>query len=141
MTILEPQSGAIPKPTPGPLTQPYWDGCARGELLFQRCGNCGLATHTPAYLCAHCTSQDLSWEASAGTGAIYSWTTVWRPQIPAFHTPYAAIIVDMDEGWQVLSNLIGCPIDDVEIGMRVEVEFHEIEGGFTLPYFRPAPTP
>jgi uncharacterized OB-fold protein len=141
MTILEPQSGAIPKPTPGPLTQPYWDGCARGELRFQRCGNCGLATHTPAYLCSHCTSQDLSWEVSAGKGAIYSWTTVWRPQIPAFVTPYAAIIVDMDEGWQVLSNLIGCPIDDVEIGMRVEVEFHEIEGGFTLPYFRPAPTP
>ena len=91
-------------------------------------------------MCAHCTAQDLTWERSAGTGAIYSWTTVWRPQIPAFHTPYAAIIVDMDEGWQVLSNLIGCPIDDVEIGLRVEVEFHEIEGGFTLPYFRPAST-
>ena len=43
----------------------------------------------------------------------------------------------MDEGWQILSNLIGCEHDAVEIGMRVEVEFHEMEGGFTLPYFRP----
>ena len=54
--------------------------------------------------------------------------------------PYVAIIVDMDEGWQILSNLIGCPDDAAEIGMRVEVEFHEMEGGFTLPYFRPAST-
>ena len=30
----------------------------------------------------------------------------------------------------------GAPLD-AEIGMRVEVEFHEMEGGFTLPYFRP----
>ena len=79
-----------------------------------------------------------TWEASAGTGAVYSWTTVWRPQMPTFEVPYVAIIVDMDEGWQILSNLIGCEHDAVEIGMRVAVEFHEMEGGFTLPYFRPA---
>ena len=137
MTLLEPQRGAIPAPRPSTLTQPYWDGCNRGELLFQRCGVCGHATHTPAYLCANCTSQDLTWERSVGTGAIYSWTTVWRPQIPAFEVPYVAIIVDMDEGWQVLSNLIGCEHDAVEIGTRVAVEFHPIERGYQLPYFRP----
>jgi uncharacterized OB-fold protein len=138
MTVLGPQTGEIPIPYPSALSEPYWDGCARHELLFQRCESCGHATHTPAVICAHCTSQDLAWEASAGKGSIYTWTTVWRPQIPTFEVPYVAIIVDMDEGWQVLSNLIGCPADAVHIGMRVEVEFHEIQGDFTLPYFRPA---
>ena len=137
MTLLQPQTGKVPVPHPGTLTQPYWDGCARGELLFQRCGVCGHATHTPAYLCSNCTSQDLTWEKSAGTGEIYSWTTVWRPQMPSFEVPYVAIIVDMDEGWQILSNLVGCEHDAVEIGMPVEVEFHEMEGDFALPYFRP----
>jgi uncharacterized OB-fold protein len=136
--MLQPQAGSIPRPVPSPLTKPYWDGCARGELLFQRCGVCGKATHTPAYICAHCTSQALAWEKSAGAGTVYSWTTVWRPQIPAFEVPYVAIIVDVEEGWQMLSNLIGCEVDDVEIGMRVQVEFHPIHGGFQLPYFRPA---
>ena len=135
--MLEPQTGAIPRPVPSPLTQPYWDGCNRKELLVQRCGVCGHATHTPAYVCAHCTSSALTWERSAGVGTVYSWTTVWRPQVPAFTVPYVAIVVDMDEGWQVLSNLIGCPVDDVEIGLRVQVEFHPIDGGFQLPYFRP----
>ena len=48
MTLLVPQTGEIPRPYPSPITQPYWDGCARGELLFQRCNNCHLATHTPS---------------------------------------------------------------------------------------------
>jgi uncharacterized OB-fold protein len=138
MSILEPQRGAIPPPVPSPLSQPYWDGVERGELLFQRCGECGLATHTPAHLCAHCTSRALAWERSAGEGSVYSWTAVWRPQVPAFEVPYVAVIVDVDEGWQMLSNLIGCAIDDVEIGLRVQVDFPTLPGGFRLPYFRPA---
>ncbi|MEX1007704.1 MAG: OB-fold domain-containing protein [Acidimicrobiia bacterium] len=137
MTLLVPQTGEISGPYPSELSQPYWDGCARGELRFQRCASCGLATHTPALICAHCTSRELAWEASAGTGSVYSWTTVWRPQTPAFVVPYQPIIVDVDEGFQMLSNLVGCEHDAVHIGMRITVEFHTIADGTMLPYFRP----
>jgi uncharacterized OB-fold protein len=137
VTLLVPQTGEIPQPHPSSVTQPYWDGCARGELLFQRCNNCHLATHTPSRFCAHCASLDLVWEQSAGVGSVYSWTTVWRPQTPAFTVPYLPIIVNVDEGWQILSNLIGCEHDAVQVGMRVAVEFHAIHGGTMLPYFRP----
>jgi uncharacterized OB-fold protein len=137
MTLLAPQTGTIPGPHPSELTQPFWDGCARGELLFQRCATCGLATHTPAFICAHCTSPALAWEVSAGTGSVYSWTTVWRPQTPAFVVPYQPIIVDVDEGFQLLSNLIGCEHDAVHVGMRVAVQFHAIADGTMLPYFMP----
>ena len=88
-------------------------------------------------MCAHCTSRRLSWERSTGVGAIYSWTVVWRPQSPAFTVPYAPVIVDVAEGWQILSHLIGCEPDDVAVGQRVAVEFHATESGFSLPYFRP----
>ncbi len=53
---------------------------------------------------------------SAGTGAIYSWTTVWRPPTPAFTVPYVPIVVDMDEGWQMLSCLVGCEHDAAAVG-------------------------
>jgi hypothetical protein len=63
---------------------------------------------------------------------------VWRPQTPAFVVPYVPIIVDLDEGWDLLSNLIGCESDEVEIGMRVEVDFRATASGDgSLPYFRP----
>ncbi len=138
MTLLQPQTGNIPRPFPTVVSRPYWEACQRGELLFQRCAKCHRITHTPAIMCAHCTARELSWEPSAGTGTVYSWTTVWRPQTPAFTVPYTAVIVDMDEGWQMLSNLIGCEHDAVHVGMRVQVEFHALDEEITLPYFRPA---
>jgi uncharacterized OB-fold protein len=138
VTLLKPQTGDIPVPYPGVWSRPFWEGCARGELLFQRCADCNGITHTPAVMCAHCTGRNLSWERSAGTGSVYSWTTVWRPQTPAFEIPYVPIIVDVDEGWQILSNLVGCEHDAVEVGMPVQVEFHRLNDDVTMPYFRPA---
>jgi len=137
VTLLGPQTGAIPHPYPSPTSQPFWDGLDRGELLFQRCGMCGASTHTPAIVCSHCGSRTLTWEASTGRGTVYSWTIVWRPQTPAFSVPYVPIIVDLEEGWQMLSNLIGCAHDAVHVGQAVEVEFHTLADNVTLPYFRP----
>ena len=138
MTLLQPQRGAIPLPVPGAVSQPYWEGCQAGQLLFQRCEDCHGITHTPAMVCAHCSSRRMTWERSTGTGVIYSWSVVWRPQTPEFAVPYAPIIVDVDEGWQILSNLIGCEHDAAEVGMAVRVEFHRVGGEITVPYFRPS---
>jgi uncharacterized OB-fold protein len=137
MTLLRAQNGAIPRPKPSSLSQPFWDGLALGELRFQRCGECGGATHTPALVCAVCGSRDVAWEASAGRGVISSWTTVWRPQTPEFVVPYVPIVVDVHEGWQILSNLVGCDHEAVAAGMAVQVELHRLDDGVTLPYFRP----
>ena len=139
MTLLGPQSGEIPLPVPGPFSEPYWQGCRDGVLRYQTCLDCGAPTHTPAVLCAGCTSRSLEWVESSGRGVIFSWTRVWRPVTPAFVTPYVPIIVAMEEGWSMLSNLIGCDEDVVTIGMPVEVVFHHAGGpdDITLPYFRP----
>jgi uncharacterized OB-fold protein len=115
---------------------PFWDGCARGELLYQRCQDCAQPIFDPAPMCRWCNSTSLVWQPSAGLGAVYSWTVAWRPQSPAFHTPYCPAIIDMDEGYQILSNLIDCDVDDVHVGMGVQVAFQSF-GPMTLPYFRP----
>ena len=137
MTLLVPQTEGIPLPTPSEMSTPYWEGCAVGELRFQRCGGCGAATHTPAVICSNCCAGDLHWEVSSGRGEIYSWTVVWRPQTPAFTVPYAPVIVAMDEGWHMLSNLVGCDDTEVAVGLPVEVEFHPVGGGIQLPYVHP----
>ncbi|MEK7839139.1 MAG: zinc ribbon domain-containing protein, partial [candidate division NC10 bacterium] len=51
------QGGAMteigkPVPQPTPESQPYWDGCLRGELLYQRCVSCGRAQFYPRSACA-----------------------------------------------------------------------------------------
>jgi uncharacterized OB-fold protein len=134
--MLLPQKAGIPLPHPTPVSQPFWDGCALGELRYQRCRQCGRALFNPTSVCRWCGSDSLAWELGQGRGSVYSWSVVWRPQSTAFHVPYAAVIVDLDEGYQMLSGLIGCEHDEVDVGMRVAVEFHAA-GEMTLPYFSP----
>lgn len=138
MSLTRPQPNTIPMPRPSVFSQPFWDACKRGELTFQRCNVCEGIVFIPQPACTHCLSGDLRWERSAGKGAIYSWTVVWRPQTPAFQIPYAIAIIDVDEGYQMMTNIIGVDPATLEVGQRVEVSFHKMNDEITMPYFRAA---
>ncbi len=137
MTVLRPQTTAAASPLPSVFSAPYWEGCAVGELRYQRCADCGAANHTPTASCAHCDGSALEWRVSSGEGVIHSWTVVMRAVSPDFEVPYAPAIVEMAEGWFLLSAVIGCEPEEIEIGRRVVVEFHPLADGTTIPYVRP----
>ena len=136
--ILEPQLAGVPVPRPSGESQPYWEGAARGELLFQRCVACGAANFGPGVSCRSCQSGGLMWERSAGLGAVYSWTVVWRPQTPAFAVPYAPAIVRLDEGYDMVSALIGLDPSEIRPGLRVTVHFRRLTDEIHVPFFGPA---
>ena len=77
----------------------------------------------------------MRWEHSGGQGEIYSWTVVRRPVTAEFEPPYAPAIVTLDEGYQMLTNIVGVTPEDLAIGMRVQVRFHAVGADVTLPYF------
>ena len=74
---------------------------------------------------------------SQGRGTVYSWTISWQPPSPGFVVPYAPVIVDLEEGYQMLSNVVDCDTADVAVGLDVEVSFCPVAEGVSLPYFRP----
>lgn len=76
-----------PFPTPSPLTQPFWDGTKRGELLVQRCPECGHNVWTPQLACNRCLNESLQWTRVSGRGTIYSFTVMHRAATPAFTSP------------------------------------------------------
>ena len=135
--MLEPQPVGIPVPNPSAASKPYWDGCAHGELLYQRCDDCGTIALRPGTVCGSCLRRSLSWVRSAGEGSLYSWTVVWRPQRPSFTVPYAPAIVTLAEGFRMVSSIVGCEPDDLAPDMPVAVEFHPASDEIFLPYFRP----
>jgi uncharacterized OB-fold protein len=135
--LLRPQHGAIPHAAPGGASAPFWAGCAAGELRYQRCRRCSAVSFPPVEACRECLGADLAWEVSAGRGAVYSWTVVHRPATPAFAVPYAPAIVDVDEGFQLLTNLVDVAPGDITAGLPVAVRFVPVAGGLTLPYFAP----
>ena len=73
----------------------------------------------------------------AGTGTVYSYAILHHPQNPAFEYPVLAVLVDLDEGVRVVSNLTDVAKDDVRIGMRVHAHYVPTASGATVPVFRP----
>ncbi len=128
----------IPLPRPTALSTPYWDGCAEGVLRVQRCTRCSGYVFIPQPVCTHCQAGALEWVESSGRGTLYSFTTVHRPPRPEFEVPYVVAIVELEEGFQMLTNLVECAPDAMRIGMPVEVSFRQMSDEITLPMFRPA---
>jgi len=48
------------------------------------------------------------------------------------------VLVDLDAGARMMSNVVGCPPEDVEIGLRVALAWEPLSDGRHLPVFRPA---
>jgi hypothetical protein len=118
----------------------FWEACRRHELYVQRCGACGLLRHYPRALCPTCLSDQIEWVKSSGRGTVYTFTVTYQNQAPGFREelPYVLAYVQLEEGVRLLTNIVGCPADDVRIGMPVEVVFDDVTSEVTLPKFRPA---
>jgi len=120
-------------------TRAYWEGAARGELVLQRCGKCGVVQHRPRAQCAKCLSPDIEHFVAKGTGTLHTWTVTHQNLLPAFAPacPYVMAYVDLDEGPRLLTNVVGCPHEQLRIGMPLCVDF-VATGEFAMPRFRPA---
>lgn len=134
------QNAATRRPRPGVNqdNQFFWDGTREGKLLIQRCRSCGALRHPPGAMCPQC--QSLEWDTleASGRGVVYSFVVAHHPPIPPFEYPNAIVLVELEEGTRLVSNLVGIAPDDIKIGMPVEVEFLEADETWTIPQFRPS---
>ncbi|HXW82918.1 MAG TPA: Zn-ribbon domain-containing OB-fold protein [Candidatus Binataceae bacterium] len=131
----------VPKPIPAitPELGDFFAGAKRGQLMVQKCAGCGTLRF-PAYsLCANCLSTQSSWVPVSGRGEIFSFNIMHQVYHPGFasEVPYAVVVVKLDEGPKMLSNLIGVKPHDVQCGMPVEVVFEKVSDEVTMPKFRP----
>ncbi len=129
---------AKPLPALTGLTKEFYGWCRQRELRFQRCARCEAWRHVPRDMCAACGSAEWRWERSGGRGRIFTWTLVARAMHPAFadDAPYAAVVIEMDEGVRVVSQVIDCPVDELAIDTPVQVVFEDVTDDVTLPKFR-----
>jgi len=132
------RSKAVPVPTPE--TQPFWDGCAAGELRLQRCLDCGKPYFYPRPACPACGSPNVEWFAASGDATLYSYVISHRPA-RGFEDdgPYAIAVVELAEGPRMMTNLAGVPAtpEDLVLDMPLRVAF-EPRGEMTVPVFTPA---
>ncbi len=135
-----------------PEHRAFLEAAGRGELVLQRCADCGKLRYPVGNACPFCMSLASEWAPVSGRGAIYSYEIVTHAIHPAFLvlTPYPLVLVELDEqrgvpgehdALRVLSLLVdadGRPEQEerVAIGARVAVEFCDLGDGLALPRFR-----
>ena len=116
-----------PVPAESPLSQPYWEAARRGQLVIQRCADCGKYRHYPRLLCDACYSRAHDFVPVSGSGVIHSWTITHHIFHRAFaaEVPYVLVTVDLYEGVRALGRWDG---GHLALGMPVRSRFHVDEG-------------
>ncbi len=128
-----------PSPIVNPIAKPYWDAAREDRFVLQKCSDCGQFIFYPRLFCPHCHSDNLTWERASGKGTVYSYTVVLsNPPSPFLDdVPYVVAIIRLEEGVQMLSNIVSCRPEEVCCDMPVEVVFERLNDEFKLPMFRP----
>ncbi|PWG61535.1 Zn-ribbon domain-containing OB-fold protein [Spiribacter halobius] len=132
---------AMPKPGPNasPVSAPFWENARNHRLTLQYCDDCQRWVFYPRARCPYCWSDALSWRDASGEGTVAARIIVHKPGHPAFleDVPYVVALIDLAEGPRMLSNVVDCHPDAVEVGMPVRLRWTEREN-LTLPTFAPA---
>jgi uncharacterized protein len=100
---------AKPLPRIDASSRPYWEHARRHELSVQHCRACGHHQFPPAPVCSDCLCEDLTWKVVSGRGKLVAWIEFHRAYWPGFadDLPYNVAVVELEEGPQIVSNLVG----------------------------------
>lgn len=126
------------RPLPGISddTRFFWDGCAEGRLLIQRCTACETLRHPPAPVCIKCHSFDWDSVQASGRGSLYSFVVMHYPVVAPFEHPNPIGLIELEEGVRLIAGLVGVEPGELQIGQRLQVEFQTFDEQQTLPLFR-----
>jgi len=133
---------SVSKPLPrvSETTKPYWDGARGGELRLQRCTACRTVIHYPRPWCPSCWATELEWFPASGRGRVVTFTVVHQAPFESYaaDAPYVLAVVRLEEGPQMMANVLGIDPQRMRIDLPVRVVFEERAGGFRVPQFEPA---
>lgn len=82
----------------------------------------------------------MTWEEASGQATLYTWSTVHVNDLPPFHerVPYVAAIVELAEGPRMMTNVVDCDAEQLEVGMSLQVRYRDLNDEFSIPVFVPA---
>lgn len=112
----------------------YIDYLRRGILAYQYSRDAGRAVFFPRVICPYAGTDCLEWRESSGLGVVYSTSSLHSRDAD----PYNVALIDMDEGFRLMSRVEGIPAEQVRIGMRVRFRVHTPTDADPYPVFVPA---
>lgn len=118
--------------------RPFFAAGFDGVLKLQFCGGCRRHVYYPRPTCPRCGARDLEWVATSGTGTLYSYTVVWKPEHTYFvdQVPIVMGTVALREGPMMFARVVDASEDELVIGRELTVDFDVLTEEIALPVFR-----
>lgn len=115
----------------------FWDACDKGELKVERCAQCRQFRFPPRPMCPNCHSTQRELVTVSGRGKVYSWIRPVHPKPVGFDEPPIVALIELEEGFRLVSNLYGVEFGEVTRDLPVELFFDKTVGNRQVPVFRP----
>ncbi|MFQ6617049.1 MAG: Zn-ribbon domain-containing OB-fold protein [Fidelibacterota bacterium] len=100
----------------------------RYRLEGGRCKNCGKIAFPPRLICQKCKGEDFEKVSISKRGKILTYTVVHvSPEQFSAETPYVIGIIETSDGVRLMSQIVDCSPQSVQIGKEVEFVFRRIQ--------------
>lgn len=112
----------------------YVEHLKKGELAYQVSRDDNKPFFYPRAVAPGSGSANIEWRVSKGFGTVYTTTVVHYKG----EAPLNVVLIDMDEGYRLMSRVEDIDPMQVKIGMRVRFRVHPgDEKTFPFPVFTP----
>jgi len=98
----------------------YVEHLKQGKLAYQVCTDDNSPVFFPRAAAPRTASPNLEWRVSKGVGTVYATTVVFNRDQP----PHNVALIDVDEGFRMMSRVEDIDPMQVKIGMRVKFRVH-----------------
>ncbi len=120
------------------FSKPFWDATREKRLVIQYDTDVGKYQFYPRATSIYTGKRHLEWREVSGKGEIYSFTIARRARPPfQGHEPFFIAVVSLDEGVNVMGNMVNCSAEEMKIGLRVKPYWHPLANGTHLLMFEP----
>lgn len=106
----------------------YWREIPqRYKLEANKCVKCKKIFFPPRIICPECKSRKLEKTKLKEAGKLVTYTIIRVPPKQFVdQAPYVVGIVKLDDGVQIIGQIVDCEFEDLKIGKRVKIEFRKI---------------
>jgi uncharacterized OB-fold protein len=126
---------SVPREAPKPraFAQPFWNATRDKKLLLQFDPSNGRYQFVPRVAGLATGRRNLEWRESPGKGKVFTYTVARRAREPfRGHEPFLIALVTLDEGVNIMANVVNCTVEEMAIGLRVKPYWAPLPDGMHL---------
>jgi uncharacterized OB-fold protein len=128
-------------PTPRSFSKAFWDAAREKRLLLQYDPRNKKYQFIPRPTSVYDGRRQLEWREASGRGEIFSFLIASHANPPfRGHTPFAIALVTLLEGVNIMANVVNCEVNELRIGLPVNLTWLPLTNGAFLPAFEPEKT-